>query len=52
MKTMQVELRSEIKALQTDMATRLTAIDTFLHEAVMGKLDEVDRRLTALEAKR
>jgi len=44
-------LRAEIKALHVEMTARFTAIDTFL-QAMMGKLDELDRRLTALEGRR
>ena len=40
------------KTQHTEVMARLTAIETFLHEAVMGKLDEMDRRLTVLESKR
>lgn len=35
---------TEVMARLTAMEARLTAIDAFLHEAVMGKLDELDRR--------
>jgi hypothetical protein len=44
-------LRAEAKTQHTEVMARLTAIDTFLHEAVMSKLDEMDRRLTALESR-
>jgi hypothetical protein len=44
-------LRAEIKTLQTELSAKLTAIDAFLHEAVMGKLEDVDRRLADLERK-
>jgi hypothetical protein len=37
-------LRAEAKTLHTEVMARLTSIDTFLRQAVMGKLDELDRR--------
>lgn len=45
-------LRAEAKAQHTEVMARLAAIDAFLHEAVMGKLEELDRRLNTLESKR
>jgi hypothetical protein len=45
-------LRAEAKTNHVETISRLTALDTFLREAVMTKLDELDRRLTALEGRR
>jgi hypothetical protein len=45
-------LRADMKTMHTELMARLDAIETFLHQAVMGKLDELDRRLTALEGRR
>jgi hypothetical protein len=44
-------LRAEAKAQHAEVMARLTAIDMFLHEAVMGKLDELDRKLNVFEGK-
>jgi hypothetical protein len=44
-------LRAEMKTQHTEVMARLTSMDAFLHE-LMGKLDEMDRRLTALESRR
>ena len=43
-------LRAEVRASHSETIAKLTALDTFLREAVMSKLDDLDRRLTALEA--
>ena len=45
-------LRAEAKANHVETIAKLTALDAFLREGVMSKLDEMDRRLTALEGKR
>lgn len=45
-------LRAEMKSQHSDLAARITSMDSFLREAVMGKLDELDRRLTSLEGRR
>jgi hypothetical protein len=37
-------LLAEMKTIHTEIMARLDAIETFLHEAVMGKLEELDRR--------
>jgi hypothetical protein len=44
-------LRAEIKTLQAELMGRFNTIDSLLH-AMMGKLDELDRRLTTLEGRR
>jgi hypothetical protein len=52
MRAQHVEVMSEIKANNTQINAKVSAIDAFLHEAVMGKLDELDTRLTALEGRK
>ena len=37
-------LGAEMKAQHVEVMSRLGSIDVFLHEAVMGKLDELERR--------
>lgn len=44
-------LRAEAKANHVETIAKLTALDAFLREGIMSKLDELDRRLTALEGK-
>jgi hypothetical protein len=51
--TLRAEMRTlDVKAdnRQAEVLAGISRLDTFLHEAIMGKLDELDRRLTALEA--
>ena len=43
-------LRAEAKANHVETIAQLKSLDAFLHDAVMSKLDDMDRRLTALEA--
>jgi hypothetical protein len=44
-------LRADMKALHVQMTARFTAIDTLL-QTIMGKLDDMDRPLTALKRRR
>ena len=45
-------LRAEAKANHVETMSKLRELDVFLREAVMSKLDDLDRRLTTLEGKR
>jgi len=42
-------LRAEMKTQHTEVMARLAALEAFLRDAVMSKLDDHERRLTDLE---
>src|SRR5580658_8002696 len=45
-------VRAESRAQHTEAMAEIRAINAFLHEAVVGKLDELNTRLTALESRK